>query len=103
MTSDEIKQVVREALKDHHNEFYIPNERHYLDHKHMEQCIKFREEWTKNHEFISDIRNSREERSDNHKFISDVRASGKKVRTTSLIIIVSSVLGWIITTLFKGG
>jgi len=102
MNPDDLKKVVLDALKDHHSEFYIPNEQHYLHHKSLEKCMESRDEWEANHTFISEIRLDRSERDDNHKFVSDVRVSGKKVRTTSLLLIVTTAIVWIIKTLFGG-
>lgn len=55
-----VKKAVREVLQEERDEFWIPQPQHYLDHQFMANCQKQREEWIKNHEFVSGVRSGAE-------------------------------------------
>lgn len=55
-----IKKAVRDVIREERDEFWIPQPQHYMDHQFMSICQKQREEWVKNHEFISSVRSGAE-------------------------------------------
>ena len=56
MTRDEVKAVIKEVFQEERDEFWVPQPQHYLDHEMLKICREGREEWRKNHEFISQVR-----------------------------------------------
>jgi hypothetical protein len=53
-----ITEAIAAALKADREEFWISQPQHYMDHQMIQQCNKERDEWRKNHEFVSAIRES---------------------------------------------
>lgn len=53
---ESIKNVVKMAIEEHHNEFWVDAEKHYNHHKLVEICSEKRPEWEENHKFISNVR-----------------------------------------------
>jgi hypothetical protein len=54
--SELVSEAVKEALKADRDEFWISQPQHFLDHQMLAQCRQGQEEWRKNHEFISSVR-----------------------------------------------
>ncbi len=52
----EIRRIVQEELQAERVGFWVPAERHYNEHQHLEKCVKDAEEKEENHEFISTVR-----------------------------------------------
>jgi len=50
------KEVFTEIIEKEHSGFYVPPEKHYLDHKAFDSCSVNRDEWKENHEFVSGMR-----------------------------------------------
>jgi hypothetical protein len=53
---DRVRDLFKKELESERENFWIPAERHYLDHKAIEVCTSKRDEWEKNHEFMSGMR-----------------------------------------------
>ncbi|MHB9020036.1 MAG: hypothetical protein ACYC3G_04205 [Minisyncoccota bacterium] len=51
-----IKSIVEEVMKAERAAFWVPAERHYNEHAHLEKCVKTVEEKEANHEFVSTVR-----------------------------------------------
>jgi len=86
MTKDEIKAALKEAIEEHHSDFWVPAEKHYQHHQQMDLCQESKPEWEAN-----------------HRFMSDVRKSGAVVKKTSWSILAAALIGWLIMVIFKGG
>jgi len=92
MTPEQIK-IIREALKDvvheefesAHQAFWIPAERHYREHAHLERCVL-----------------QAEERTANHHFVSGWRKKGNIAFNTSWVLIVAGACG-LIWAIFSDG
>lgn len=82
MTSDEIKKIFKEVFEEERDEFWVPQPQHYLDHEMLKDCREAREEWRKNHEFISAIRSG--------------ASWGQKMGITLIVTSTLSFLGWAI-------
>lgn len=52
----EIRRIVKEELRSERSSFWVPAERHYQEHAHLEKCVKSVDERESNHEFISTVR-----------------------------------------------
>ena len=48
-----LKEVVQEEFEAAHQAFWIPAERHYREHAHLEKCVAMADERTANHSFVS--------------------------------------------------
>ena len=55
-----IKKAVRDVIREERDEFWISQPQHYMDHQFMATCQKQKEEWVKNHEFVSGVRSGAE-------------------------------------------
>lgn len=51
-----IRKIVKEEFASERTAFWVPAERHYIEHQHLSMCVVDAEEREKNHEFISDLR-----------------------------------------------
>ena len=56
MTPEEITSAVKVALEAHQEKYWVPGEQHYQDHLMLSECRTAKQEWLKNHEFISNVR-----------------------------------------------
>jgi hypothetical protein len=80
---EKIVLAVKEALQAERDEFWIPQPKHYLDHQLLTICQAQRDEWIKNHEFITTMRTS--------------ACLGKKV---SITVLVTALIGFAIKALW---
>lgn len=51
-----IREIVKEEFEDERKNFWVPAEKHYLDHAHLAKCVKSAEEKEANHLFVSSMR-----------------------------------------------
>jgi hypothetical protein len=60
MTEERIAEIVAEAvkaaMKEDRNELWISQPQHFMDHQMLAQCRQGQDEWRRNHEFISSVR-----------------------------------------------
>lgn len=92
MSKAEIKEALKEALEEHHTDFYVEAEKHYQDHQQLDQCRESKEEWQANHKLISDIRKSGEQ----------VRGVIWTTLTRSLVVALLGLLVYITTAFWQG-
>jgi len=51
-----IREIVKAEFKTERQNFWVPAEKHYLDHRHLSKCITAMEEKEANHAFVSSMR-----------------------------------------------
>ena len=51
-----VRKIVKEEIELVHKEFWVPAERHYQEHTHLEKCVVALPERELNHAFVSTMR-----------------------------------------------
>lgn len=52
----EVERIVEKKFEDERNNFWVPAEQHYNQHKMYEECLSNKKEWAANHVFVSKMR-----------------------------------------------
>ena len=82
---EEVRKIVREEMEEQKKNFWVPAEKHYLDHKEFEDCKLNRGEWLENHDYVSSL-----------------RANHKKISTVGWTLAAAAVFGFIFTVFQDG-
>lgn len=51
-----IREIVKAEFAEERKNFWVPAERHYVEHQHLSLCVLDAEEKEKNHDFVSAMR-----------------------------------------------
>jgi hypothetical protein len=83
LTAADIKAAVHEELDEQRQNFWVEPEEHWRHHEQLRECMTGKPEWSKNHEFISDI-----------------RRGAWQIKKTSLGVIVAALMAILLYKLF---